>query len=133
MRRRGVSLVEVIVAVTLLALVGVFVLNLLPTSALAVRQAEHRIAAVQLSQSLLAEAALGPYDALALGEQDLPPVPLDDQVVLKPVRQVMAVTGPHAEDPAHVRRVRIVVRWTEARNTRIQEVWQEQWVSRVRR
>lgn len=133
MRRRGASLVEVIVAVTLLALVGVVVLNLLPTSALAVRQAEHRIAAVQLCQSLLAEAALGPYDALALGEQVLPPVTLDDQVVLKPVRRVMAVTGPHAEDPAHVRRVRIEVRWTEARNTRTQEVWQEQWVSRVRR
>lgn len=133
MRRRGVSLVEVIVAVSLLSLVGVFVLNILPTSALAVRQAEHRVAAVQLCQSLLAEAALEPFDSLAMGEQALPPLTLDDQVVLKPVRQVMAVAGPQPEDPDQVRRVRIVVRWTEARNTRTQEVWQEQWVSRVRR
>lgn len=123
MRRRGLSLLELIFTATLLALVFMVMLNLLPGSMMSVRQGEHRVRANALAQAILDELCSGPYSQIQndgnytvasanpigamLGRQDRE---LDDGTVLDPVVEVSAVPGISRRSIAHVR---LTITWKE--------------------
>jgi prepilin-type N-terminal cleavage/methylation domain-containing protein len=104
----GFSLIEVIMAVTILGLVIMFIFNLYPSSVLAIRHAEHRLRAVNLAQSILEEKRSGPFSALAAAT-DLKDVTGDDGVIYHPVYEPFIVLG---ADPNRLRGIRVTVTWT---------------------
>ncbi|MHB2019229.1 MAG: type IV pilus modification PilV family protein [Candidatus Xenobia bacterium] len=63
-RRQGFSLIEVIFAASLLSLVMLMMFNLYPSSLLTIRQAEHRLEATALAQSILEQYRAGPFSTL---------------------------------------------------------------------
>lgn len=65
MRRRGLSLIDVIFTASLLAVVFMVLLSLLPTAMLSVRQTEHRLTAGALATAVLDECRSGPFELLA--------------------------------------------------------------------
>ncbi|MEW6278458.1 MAG: hypothetical protein AB1758_07555 [Candidatus Eremiobacterota bacterium] len=122
--RRGMSLAELILTATLLALIFIFLLNILPTTMMSIRQAEHRIRASAVAQAILDECASGPFRDLQanatyipgspgplgamLGRQDLR---MDDGVVLQPTLEVSAGAAGVPRD--RLARVRVIVTWQE--------------------
>lgn len=63
--RRGLSLIETILAASILSLVIMILFNLYPATMVAVRRAEHRLQASGWAQSLLEDARGMPFSSLA--------------------------------------------------------------------
>ncbi len=61
---RGISLLETVLAATLVAFIMIFVLNIFPDSLLAVRRSEQEVQADQWSCSLIEREAARPFDEL---------------------------------------------------------------------
>ncbi|MGE0495421.1 MAG: prepilin-type N-terminal cleavage/methylation domain-containing protein [Vulcanimicrobiota bacterium] len=78
MRRRGFTLVESVVAATVLGLTAIFLLTLLPSGLLSLRRANQRTQAAAVADSLLAEYRLKDLASLPLGAQGaLAPLPIE--------------------------------------------------------
>jgi prepilin-type N-terminal cleavage/methylation domain-containing protein len=67
MKRRALSLLEMIVALSLAGLVLLFVLDLFPGSLIGLRHSEARTSAAALAQGALETAQAQSYDQLAVG------------------------------------------------------------------
>lgn len=127
MRRRGISLLEVVFSLFLVALVILVLTNLFPTSALAVRRAENRVQADLLAEAITAEQASRPFEELVVSpERDLGPAQREG-VRLLPSLEVFQ---PPESQPEHLRGLRVTVRWTE--RGAVRSVVHELWVTRVR-
>jgi type II secretory pathway pseudopilin PulG len=64
MKRRAMTLIEVIFTASLLALVFMVLLSIFPTAMFAVRQTEHRLTANNIAQAILDECRSGPFSNL---------------------------------------------------------------------
>lgn len=117
--RRGVTLIESMIALSLLSVLLVVVLNLFPTSMRAIRQTEERQAATDLACSLLEKQAARPFTELT----PAPPVELPAEGDFRPTLEVFRV--PDSQED-FLRGLRVTVRWGD------QEVRQELWVTSVR-
>jgi hypothetical protein len=104
-----VKLMEVVFSLALLTVVAVLLLNLYPTSALALASSRHRLAASTAATSELERQAARPFSQLALGTRPGPRGPAWTSQV--------AVTVPAGADGTRLRQVAVTVRWTEARGT----------------
>ena len=106
--RRALSLVETVIATSMVAVAILAVLALCPTSKAVSRQAEVRLAADNLAQALLEERRLLRLAQLQpRGSTPLPPVSGPGSVELAPFLEVRA-TGPGLR----AREIRVTVRWT---------------------
>ena len=65
MRRRGISLIDVVFTASLLAVVFMILLSIFPTAMFSVRQSEHRLVAGGIAQAILDECRAGPFSHLA--------------------------------------------------------------------
>ena len=135
--KRGVSLVEVVMAASLLSLVMLFLFNIIPASAIATRGAEHRLAADSLAQSVLDQAASlpfgslvdGTYDAASPGLLGLADQRLEDGTLL--VVRATISPSPGGAPRTRLLLVRVEVTWRE--RTRNPVLVRELQLSAVRR
>lgn len=97
------KLIEVVFSCALLTVVAVLLLNLYPTSALALASARHRLAASTAATSELERWTVRPFSQLALGSHGSPPGPQ------------IEVSVPAGADGRRLRQVAVTVRWSEAR------------------
>ena len=104
--RRGLSLMEVVVATSILAMVFMLVANLFPTSFMALRTSGQRMEAESLAASLLEDYRARPFSQLPVGLDVRPQASGSYQ----PQVQVLAVAG---EDPAYLVEVRVEVSWSD--------------------
>lgn len=126
-RTQGFSLIEVIVALTLLAVVINLLFNLFPTSILGLRQAEHQIAADSLARSLIETQRAQPFSQMVpLPPTDMDPVPGPGGVVFQPTLEILDVGT-----SGNTREVRVVVSWQVQNKSR--EVTHAVYVSKIRR
>ncbi|MBI3929335.1 MAG: hypothetical protein HY319_27560 [Armatimonadetes bacterium] len=120
--QRGSTLLETIMALALLALVVMLLANLYPTSVLGARQAEDRVEADLLAQSLLSEQMSRPFDELVVGTAtDLDPV--SSRGTHYQNRLEVFQAGGRGTD--YLKGLRITVRWTHGEQERevVHEVW----------
>ena len=61
MKRRGMTLIEVIFTASLLAIVFMVLLSIFPTAMFSVRQTEHRLTANNIAQAVIDECRSGPF------------------------------------------------------------------------
>ena len=109
MSRRGATLIEVLLAFTLTALMIVLILNLFPTSMATVRQAEQRQVAGTLAESQLERRARLPFSSLPVGlREQIPSPPPQDGIEYHTQLEVTQVLG---EDPQFLRALKVTVRW----------------------
>jgi type II secretory pathway pseudopilin PulG len=106
----GFQLVEVIVASAIFFLIALFVLNLLPTSQLAVARAETKMNAETLAYSTLEELRGGAFTNLAPGTVTLPPQTVDNVEFV--IHYEVAII--EDSDPDLVKSVSVVTTWTES-------------------
>lgn len=129
MRRRGLSLLEIIIALTLLGFLTVLVVNVLPGALALAHQSRLRAAADSLAQSSLQSARAGGYGALRVGERVYLPEQVADGVTLWPIQEVSSQAG---YDPANrLVRVSILVYWIERDTRKEVRCWGD--VSNLRR
>ncbi len=122
--RRGLSLIEAIVAMFILLLVLIFVSNLFPSALTAVRVAGQKSQADALAGGLLAEWQARPFSELAVGApvtrppQDGFGTRFDSQIEFFPVTEPKI----RAE---RMRKLRATVTWTDRGRTYqlVREVW----------
>ncbi|MCA9792677.1 MAG: hypothetical protein KC910_12810 [Candidatus Eremiobacteraeota bacterium] len=128
MRRRGLSLIETVVAAALIGLVVLLVTNLFPLSLTGVRQQEQYLQADLLAGSVLADQQMVPFDQLTPGDrQVLDPVEADG-VSYVPTVEIDRVSG---SDVAYLKAVRVTVRWQYQGLPR--QTVEETWVDAVGR
>jgi type II secretory pathway pseudopilin PulG len=128
MTSRGFSLVETVFAMTVLSLVGLFVLNLFPTASLAVHRAAHELQAEALAQSVLEEMRATPFAAHEPDSSSALPRRTVEGVDYHPVLEVYVPAG---EDAQHLKGLRVTVRWEYARKAHI--VAHEAWIANLPR
>jgi len=73
MTRRGLSLLETILALSLVSLVLILVISLFPDTLLAIRRSEQTVQADQWAQTLLEYEMARPFDELVPGSVYAPP------------------------------------------------------------
>lgn len=125
MRRRGLTLLELIVCLSVVLLLVIFVLNLFPGSLLALRQSEARLEAQRQAELVLDRARLARFDTYAVGtSQTLAPRALNGNEFV-PVLQSLAPAG---YDSNLVKELRVSVSWDDHGTVRHFAV--AAWVSR---
>lgn len=127
MKRRGVTLLELIVCFSVVLLLILFVLNLFPGSLLALRQSEARLEAQHQAELLLDRARLARFDAYAVGSSLTLPARALNGTSFLPVLDSKAVAG---YDPALVKELRLTVNWDDHGTPR--QLSAAAWVSRAR-
>lgn len=127
MKRSGLTLVETILALSLLSVLLILLLNLFPTSLRAVRQSEQRLLATGLARSLLEEQTARPFASLTPGPLPALPERTLEKTSFQPALEIFQ---PPDSDPRYLRGIRATVSWLEG--GRDNEVVQEVWVSSVR-
>jgi len=121
MTRRGFSLIENLMAFTLIALVLILLLNLFPSSVATVRKSEQRYEALTLAGNLLEQQAARPFSKLVVGTVE------ESEVGAFKVRtEVRKVDG---ENEAWLKSIRVTVNWTYQEQVR--EVTRELRVHRL--
>ncbi|MCW5867666.1 MAG: hypothetical protein KIS61_10415 [Candidatus Eremiobacteraeota bacterium] len=103
MKRRAFTLVENLLAFTLISLVLILLLNLFPSSMATVRKSEQRYKALTLAGNRLEEQTAMPFSKLVLDSSEHHPV--DDYQVQT---EVLAIDG---EDKAWLKLIRVTVSW----------------------
>lgn len=111
---RGLSVAETIVAGSLLCLLLIAVLNLFPTALTTVGYSKDRTRAAGLAQDALELVASRPFSTLAVGVQDVSPLPLPAGTNLEVV--IEEVPG-HL--PEYLLNVRSTVTWNYQGRPRI--------------
>ncbi len=125
MRRRGLTLLELIVCFSVVLLLIIFVLNLFPGSLLALRQSEARLEAQRQAELLLDRARLARFDTYAVGvRQSLSPRSLNG-TQFTPVLESLAVAG---YDSHSLKELRVSIGWDDYGTSRRLAV--SAWVSR---
>lgn len=117
---RGATLMEVLLAFTLTALLLVLILNLFPSAMATVRRAEQRQVAGNLAESLLERKASLGFDRLPVGT--LEDTPGDFRVRFE-------VTAVANEDPRFLRALTVSVNWTD--RGRALQVQRGLWMHRL--
>ncbi|MBI3925301.1 MAG: hypothetical protein HY319_07170 [Armatimonadetes bacterium] len=114
-------MLETILAGFLLISAVLLISNLYPTAILAVRQAEHRIQANALAQTILDEQRAAGFAGLALGTATDLPARTIDSVVYRPRLEVFEVDA----DPEIVKGLRVNIEWDFRGKTRgvAYEIW----------
>lgn len=113
-RRRGTSLVEVVVAVAILALAAVVSFEVLGTARKAQASTEGRTSAVFLARSLLEEARATDFDALASRSGSTAEAGLSHgQASSRIYSYVVNVDTP----ASNLKRIRVTVTWTAGRTS----------------
>lgn len=131
MRRRGLTLIEVVVGGTLIALAVVVAVSALPATTILTNRGRFRVHALQVAQSTLEQQRARPWSALPAppATVQLPNQTLEGTgTVFSPVLSVTAVTG---YDQQALRRITVSVTWEERGAT--QQVQHESMVARVPR
>ena len=131
MRGRGFSLIEIVVAATLLALATIVALGSLPTLTIVGRRARARVQALQICQTVLDKQRAQPWavvPALPYQEVLTPQLMPDSGTSFEPVLKLEKVDG---HDPDQLRRLTVTVSWRE--RDRSQKVQQETMISHVPR
>jgi prepilin-type N-terminal cleavage/methylation domain-containing protein len=108
-QRGGFSLVELIIATTLLGFLLVVLFSIYPNSIIAVKHAEHRLKAAHLAQSILEQKRAGPFIELDKAITALN-IPAADQAIYTPAFECYSVPD---TDPSKLKKVRVVVFWRE--------------------
>lgn len=130
MKRRGVSLPELILSFFLLLLTVLLIFQMYPMALASLRLSGQRSQAEALADSELADFLTCPFSQLVVGpEQPLPDVEGRGTVFHSAVT-ISAVNQPGV-DPDGIRSVRIRVFWTEKGTAR--EIVREQWRADVAR
>lgn len=126
LKKRGMSLVEAIIALTVMALVTTLVANLLPSLGFTIKRSENRYQADTLAVSILSHQAARPFD-------DLTPTPYTpystqkwDGTSFDSEIEIFEVPGTDAEN---VMGLRVRIRWEERGGRR--EVVHERWVPNI--
>lgn len=127
MKRRALTLLELIVCLSLVLLLVIFVLNLFPGSLLALRQSEDRLEAQRQAELVLDRARLARYDTYAVGSSLTLPARALNGTQFLPVLEAAAVAG---YDANLVKELRVSVAWDDRGTTRRFSV--AAWVSRAR-
>lgn len=110
MRRRGLTLLELMICFTLILLLVIFVLNIFPGSLVALHQSELRLEAQRQAEDVLYVARSAAFDAYALDSNlQLPPRGLNGGE-FQPSLRCRAVDG---QDPDITRELLVTVTWKE--------------------
>lgn len=126
-RRRGLSVLESVVAICLLALVLVCLFTLYPMTGLSVSQSRQSLEAQALADSMLEQLQAQSFSSVTLGASDWSPVTRNGVVYSRHL-EVFPIEG---RDPDALRAVEVRVSWTSA--TRSRQIVREQWLSSVGR
>ena len=116
--RSGVQLVELIVAMAILAVIFLFVLNLLPLSQLAVHTTNEQLSAETLAHSVLEELRGGGIGTLAVGETRLEPTQIGNTEF---ERRYVVSDVPNA-DSELVKMVMVTIQWQRDSETKVFEL-----------
>ena len=124
MKARGVSLVEIIVALSLVGLIVLFLFGLLPSTGLLSQQAEHQAHATSVVEELVARLDSLAFDDLEsnLGmlnsaNQGLLDPHLSERVLKDGTRMVPEVTLQAIPPTDHLIQAVVVVRWQTQRRS----------------
>lgn len=101
---RGITLVEVILALLIVSLVLLAALTLLPSSLVAVRRSETQLRAEALAQSVLEQQRSLPFTALVLDSSYAQDV--------GDLRAEVSILRAADADPARAKQIRVSVGWT---------------------
>ena len=93
MRKRGLALLESILAAALLAGVMILLFNLYPTAAMAVRQSQDQLTADSIAQSILDELRVATFTSLAVGSTTNRTPIVRGDVTFRPTVQIFATGG----------------------------------------
>lgn len=125
MRRRGLTLLELIVCFSVVLLLIIFVLNLFPGSLLALRQSEARLEAQRQAELVLDRVRLARFDTYAVDTTlRLDPRALNGTSFV-PVLEARAVAG---YDSNSIKLLRVSVSWDDHGTPRRTSV--AAWISR---
>lgn len=125
-RCRGFSIAETLISVFLLALLLIVLFNLFPTTVLANRQGSQQMQAMDLAQSVLAEARARPFQDLVPGTTETGgPVTMGDTTYTTE----LVVSPPGTGDPQHLRVLTATINWTA--NNRPKSLQEKIWVHRI--
>lgn len=120
----GLSLVEVIIATSLIGLILMFLFGLLPSSGFMARQAEQRTGATLYAEEIVAELGSLPFEAMKGAAGELTPASpgplggrlvertLADSTVLRPRVELTAL-----DPPDRLLQAVVVVSWTSGRRS----------------
>ena len=125
MRRRGLTLTEVIISLGIFLLVVILVFNLYPGSLLGLRKGEQRREANRLAQNLLDRTRARAFADLVPDSSEVYRQDLD--VAYEALLEVRRVSG---SPPERLKCVRVTVSWNESDSQR-RQVMHEVWVSSV--
>jgi len=113
MQQRGITLIETVVAATLLTLGLLVALSVLPASSMLTNRGRFRVFALSLAQSLLEDHRQRPWSSIT----SLPHVETPAAITMEgtgtsfqPRVEVMAVPGYTSDQ---LRKIRVTVDWTE--------------------
>lgn len=126
MKNRGFSIAETLISVFLLALLLIVFFNLFPTTVLANRQGSQQMQAMDLAQSVLAEARTRPFDDLAIGLNETGSVQRIDGT---DYQSNLEVIKPDSGDPDQLKVLVATVTWTA--NNKSKTLQERIWIHRV--
>lgn len=118
--RRGATLMEVLLAFTLTALVVILVLNIFPSAMATVARAEQRQVAGNLAESLLERKAALPFDQVPVGLVEDGGTDYRTHLEVGPVG---------SEDPLFLRQVTVTVTWSA--KGRVLQLQRALWIHRL--
>jgi uncharacterized protein (TIGR02598 family) len=122
MKRRGLSVLEVIISLTILGLVVIFLLNLLPSSLALVYQAETRQKASRLARTILDQHAALPFTQLVVGSSVT--------FAYDPFGGTFTVNNITNSDPTYLLDLQVEVQWRDGPILR--SITQDLWVHKPR-
>lgn len=131
MNKRALSLIEVVVSTTLLALATLVAVGALPAMTMSSNRARFQVEALELAQGLLEQQRASAWMTIATYPYrvDLASHPLENtSIVYQPRLEIDQVPG---YDPLLLRRVQVTVEWQDRNATR--KVQHETMVSNVPR
>ncbi len=124
---RGFSLMELIFTATLLSVIILAFFNLLPSSIMAIRHAEHRIEATAFADSILEEKRSSPFSKIE-ETPAIPPFSGNDSTSYTYVYEPLYSPG---ADANHLKGMKVTVTWREKENQF--SLTRELYVSSIRR
>ncbi|GMU53008.1 MAG: hypothetical protein AMXMBFR33_21540 [Candidatus Xenobia bacterium] len=127
MSRRGLSALESVVTIAVLALVIVMLCTLYPMTGISIESSRQRLEAQSLAESTLDQLRGQSFAALGLGQRELPAVTRHGLEYRRQV-EVFVVSG---RDPDYLRGLEVRVSWSW--RGRPQQLSRELWISTVGR